>query len=119
MAKMKAVKRRPFLSSDQKAVLSRLKIELDDLLHQDLRRVVLFGSRARGDAEADSDLDVAIIVNDLTRKRKRQILDVVTDLELRYLAPVSTFILSSEDFERLRSRERRIARDIEQEGIAI
>jgi len=107
------------LTSDQKAVLNRLKVELGDLLRQDLQRLVLFGSRARGDADEDSDLDVAIVVDRLTRQRKRQILDVVTDLELRFLAPVSTFILSSEEFERLRSRERRIVRDIEQEGIAI
>lgn len=33
-----------------------------------LSSVVLFGSRARGDAEPDSDMDVLVIVDDLTEK---------------------------------------------------
>jgi len=33
-----------------------------------LHSVVLFGSRARGDAEHDSDMDVLVIVDDLAEK---------------------------------------------------
>ena len=34
------------------------------------RRVILFGSRARGDARADSDWDVMIVVDDTTRQEQ-------------------------------------------------
>src|SRR5690242_1393065 len=34
-------------------------------------KVVLFGSRARGDARPDSDLDVMVVFNDLPREAKR------------------------------------------------
>jgi predicted nucleotidyltransferase len=33
-----------------------------------IHSIVLFGSRARGDAEIDSDMDVLVIVDDLTKK---------------------------------------------------
>ena len=40
-----------------------------------LRSVVLFGSRARGDAEPDSDMDVLVIVDDLTERDEDYISD--------------------------------------------
>jgi len=33
-----------------------------------LNSIVLFGSRARGDSESDSDMDVLVVVDDLTEK---------------------------------------------------
>ncbi len=35
-----------------------------------IHRVVLFGSRARGDAEPDSDMDVLVVVDDLTEEKE-------------------------------------------------
>lgn len=39
---------------------------LDEIYGGRIERVVLFGSRARGDAEPDSDYDVAVFLRDLT-----------------------------------------------------
>jgi predicted nucleotidyltransferase len=81
--------------------------------------MVLFGSMARGDYHDESDVDVAIIVRGLTRKLKSQILDEVAKLELEHHMPVSVLVLSDEEFNRLKKRERRIALDIEREGIPL
>jgi uncharacterized protein len=43
-------------------VLRRLKAELERLYGDRLERVLLFGSRARGDARPDSDWDVAVFL---------------------------------------------------------
>ncbi|SRR6266496_2030959 len=43
-----------------------------------ISRVVLFGSRARGDARRDSDYDVAVFVSDL--KNPREINHVLADI---------------------------------------
>jgi len=45
-------------------VLRRFRIALDALYGERLERVVLFGSRARGDARSDSDYDVAVFLLD-------------------------------------------------------
>ena len=86
---------------------------------ENMVKLVLYGSRARGDYERESDLDVAIIVRGLTRELKKRILDAVADIEVKYLTPLSTLILSEEEFEFLKKRERRIALDIEREGIPL
>jgi predicted nucleotidyltransferase len=46
-------------------VLQRFKAALEGIYGSRIERVVLFGSRARGDARADSDYDVAVFLRDL------------------------------------------------------
>lgn len=45
--------------------LSRFRAALDEMYGDRIERVVLFGSRARGDARADSDYDVAVFLKEL------------------------------------------------------
>jgi predicted nucleotidyltransferase len=49
------------MTTREAEVLSQLKAKLQKRLP--LSRLVLFGSRARGDADPDSDLDVLVILN--------------------------------------------------------
>lgn len=108
----------PIFSTEEDAALWELKDSLKDFLG-DRIRLILFGSKARGDYDNESDIDIAVIVKDLSRARKNQILDRVADVELKYLTPLSTLVLSEDDFTSLKNRERRIAMDIEKEGIPL
>ena len=46
-------------------ILAKFRAALEDVYGSRIERVVLFVSRARGDAHADSDYDVALFLNDL------------------------------------------------------
>lgn len=46
-------------------ILREIRARLERLYGNRLARVVLFGSRARGEAQPDSDYDVAIFLRDL------------------------------------------------------
>ena len=46
-------------------ILIRFRRELDAMYGNRLDRVVLFGSRARGEARPDSDYDIAVFLKDL------------------------------------------------------
>jgi len=107
------------LSSEEQHVLQELKKTLEEGLGSQLVKIALFGSKARGDFDPDSDLDVAVVVRGLTRKLKNRIYNDVGELELEYLIPLSTFVISEEQFDFLKKRERRIALDIEREGIPL
>ena len=59
-------------------------------------RIILFGSRARGDAGPDSDVDLLVVMPLEGSKREKQ-------LELRlalydYMMPVDVIVTSPEDF---------------------
>jgi hypothetical protein len=68
---------------------------------------VLYGSRARGDVDPDSDVDVAIVVRDPGAQTRDRILDVVTAIEFDRNVPLSILILSQAEYGRLLRGERR------------
>jgi predicted nucleotidyltransferase len=45
-------------------VLARFRAAMAEIYGDRVERIVLFGSRARGDARPDSDYDVAVFIND-------------------------------------------------------
>jgi predicted nucleotidyltransferase len=71
-------------------VLARFRAALDELYGGRIERVVLFGSRARGDAHLDSDYDVAVFLRDLT-DRWREI-DRLAAIETDILTETGHFI---------------------------
>jgi predicted nucleotidyltransferase len=107
------------LTHEEKAALGEIKQRVQSIVGQRLQGIVLFGSKARGDFDPESDLDVAILVDGLDQETKRRIIDVVVDVEVKFLLVVSSLVLSWEDFQSLRARERRIAIDIESEGVSL
>jgi predicted nucleotidyltransferase len=60
----------------------RFRTALETMHGQRLERVVLFGSRARGDARKDSDYDVAVFLRDMPDRFKElyRPADLSTDL---------------------------------------
>ena len=48
---------------------------------QEVERIILFGSRARGDAQSRSDIDLAISAPTMTRRRWLEIVDLMEEAE--------------------------------------
>jgi len=71
-------------------VLSRVRLELDVMYGNDIERVVLFGSRARGEARADSDYDVAVFLKNLSDRWVA--LDQLASLRVRLLDDIGAFV---------------------------
>jgi uncharacterized protein len=76
-------------------ILKRLRAALDELYGERIERVVLFGSRARGEAVEDSDYDVAVFLKDLREgdlaNRWREF-DRLADLRSKILSDTGAFI---------------------------
>jgi predicted nucleotidyltransferase len=64
-------------------ILTRFRAALGEIYGDRLERVVLFGSRARGDSEADSDYDVAVFLREMPDRWLE--LDRLADLRLKFL----------------------------------
>src|ERR1700758_1394307 len=63
-------------------ILRRFWAALNEIYGERIDRVVLFGSRARGDARPDSDYDVAVFLKDLDNfgQEARRIAEIETDI---------------------------------------
>ncbi len=69
--------------------------------------------------DCHADIDIAIIVRSLSKELKNEIFNQVAEIELKYLRSISSIIFSETEFNRLKERERRVALDIESEGILL
>lgn len=83
-----------------------------------LAGVRLFGSWARDEATPDSDVDVCILVEKLTRAEKIEVFDRVAELGWQTGLPLSALVMDTDEFDRLRRLEARLALDIDREGIS-
>jgi len=71
-------------------ILRRIRASLRAMYGDRIERLVLFGSRARGDARADSDYDVAVILEDLTDRWRE--FHRLADLRIEILVETSAFL---------------------------
>lgn len=69
------------------------------VLKDELAEVFLYGSRARGDEQADSDWDVLILTSHVVNSNfKREIRNQLFNIGLKYAACISSIILNKQDW---------------------
>lgn len=63
-------------------ILARFRAALAEAYGDGVERVILFGSRARGDARTDSDYDIAVFLHDLPDRWQEvdRLADIGTDI---------------------------------------
>jgi predicted nucleotidyltransferase len=71
-------------------ILAKFRAALTEMYGDRLERVVLFGSRARGDAHPDSDYDIAVFLRDMDDRFKE--MDRLTDITTAILYDTGEFI---------------------------
>jgi predicted nucleotidyltransferase len=104
------------------SAVERLRAVLQARFGARLRDVVLYGSHARGTAHEESDVDVFVVVDDLTSEesgaiaRMAYFVDAEAGHEWAGLEPLAMSTAHAED---LRQRERLLLRDIDREGLRL
>ena len=86
-------------------LLAELRNRFEALYGPRLVRLVLFGSQARGDAEAGSDIDVLVVLEEPVKPGEeiRRTLDAVVEMSLENNTVFSCVFVSRERFENERS----------------
>ena len=79
----------------------------------------LFGSHVRASAHEDSDVDVAVVLNEARWAVRREVIDLAADIGLEHDLLLSPTVFDRETWERWRSQDRPLVRDIETEGIRL
>lgn len=110
-----------WLTNVEREAILRFKRGLATLPATVVQRLILFGSRARGEGHEGSDLDLAVILSGNEGPYWRQIVDLATELNLEYeyRIRISPLIVSQAKLLELWDRERAIAHAILAEGIEV
>lgn len=81
--------------------------------------VVLFGSRARGDAEPDSDMDVLVVVDGLTEDMEDYISECAWEAGFERGIVLVPVVFSRNDWENGPERYSLLAEAIKSEGVSL
>lgn len=104
------------------ASLERFRASLEVRFGERLKQVVLFGSQARGGVHEDSDVDVLVVIDELTPRERSEVFDLAHDadaVDRENWAGLAPLVWSTARLEELRARELLIVKDIDAEGIAL
>ena len=63
-----------------------------------VKEIILYGSVARGTATSESDIDIAVILDDYTDKMHDEMIEFVVDLELKYNNVISVLPIYNKQF---------------------
>jgi predicted nucleotidyltransferase len=105
------------LAPVERAALAAFVLAARGALAADLRRLAVYGSRARGDQHPDSDIDVLAVVAGDGRAARHRLRRLAAELNLQHDTSLAVLVLSELEWAGLRDRERRLALDVEREGI--
>ncbi len=102
-------------------VIRRVILEEAEKLGVSVERIVLFGSRARGDYREDSDYDILVVVrNKLSRKVK---IDLSVNISSRLIdeihAPVDVIVVSETSWRKYRSAPGTVLYSAGKEGVLV
>ncbi len=79
--------------------------------------LILFGSRARGDADPDSDLDVLVIVDDLSPELEDYISECAWEAGFKYGIVLVPVVFTRNEWENGPERYSLLAEAIKSEGV--
>lgn len=107
------------LSDREKAALQEVQAALRTLYGKRLRSIVLYGSKARGDASEESDIDLLAVIEGMgSRFQERRRIHVLTvPIDLKYGVLVSVLPVEAEFYESVKIHP--FYRNVRSEGVAL
>ncbi|MDQ1317454.1 MAG: uncharacterized protein QG588_1106 [Candidatus Poribacteria bacterium] len=107
------------LTEKDQLALKKFKEAVTKALGNEFVELKLFGSKARGDAREDSDIDVLVITNSGNWRLSDVVYHIVTDILLDDEIDISPKVIGKEDYKRLYEKGYPFVKDVIRDGIVI
>ena len=107
------------LSPEEKAVIKAYGRALRIALGENIVRIVLFGSRARGEGNSKSDIDILIELKMSDNRIQDRIADITVDYMLKYDLPLAPVTYTEQQWETNKALGSLFVQNVEREGAVI
>jgi predicted nucleotidyltransferase len=105
------------LTANETTALARLKEELERV--PGFTQMRLFGSKARGDSDRESDIDVLVVLETCDRKTRNAIYDLCYDLSVDYSVVLAPVVYARAEFESELTQATPFYRVVAREGVPL
>ncbi len=89
------------LNESVSSAVKELKDSLDNLIHERLKKIILYGSYSHGDYDNESDVDILILAdlrNDEINKLNKKLDNLSADLSLKYNMVITPILKNINSF---------------------
>ncbi|MEW6367497.1 MAG: nucleotidyltransferase domain-containing protein [Acidobacteriota bacterium] len=104
------------LAENERAALNDFVVRLRQAYASQVVRVVLFGSKARGDSDAESDLDVLVVINSDDWRLHDQVVTLSSPVSVKHDALISPKVIGPSLYRRMRRLRSLFLENILREG---
>lgn len=103
----------------EQPIIEEFKRRVEQRFPRELVRLVLFGSKARGEATPESDVDLLAVIQSDNWRLGDEVRSVGYALELEHGVVLSIQVISRNHYERLRANGTQFFHVLEQEGVVV
>jgi predicted nucleotidyltransferase len=107
------------LSSAEHQAVHTFLARIRDELSVSTVTATVFGSRARGEGRPESDLDLLVVLERDDFATRRRIFDVAYEVYIETDIMIAPLVISRGALNTLKQSGRRLAREIERDGVPI
>ena len=106
---------------EAKTKLPELLDEVADSIKQvhPICTIILFGSYARGEQREDSDLDICVLVPELTYRRADMEIDAACAIRRGFPLPIDLSLYTFDEFEEKSKKKYLLQYDIKKDGVVL
>ena len=79
----------------------------------------VFGSRARGDSDDYSDMDLYVLVENMDKDLEQRIRDIIWEVGFENFTVISPLLFTKDEIENTPLRSSQIVRNINEDGVRI
>ena len=99
-------------------IIKEFKARVEKIYGKRLKKIILYGSWARNKATEDSDIDLVVVIEGRIQAGKEidRMIDIITDINLKYMVLISVYPVSEKDYLTVKSP---LLMNVRKEGLLI
>jgi len=107
------------LTKKEKTALAEFRSRIDKLLGAKVSKILLYGSKARGDAKNSSDTDVLVVLKSQDFKDKLAVFDLAFDIMMDFGIDLSTAVISQSRWNKYQKTPTSFSYSVKRDAIEI
>jgi len=107
------------LSERERRAIEAFLERVRQVYPQRVKQMSLFGSKARGDSNADSDIDVLLIVDEEDWRFRHTISDIAADVSLAHDVLIGPWVIGQARWDEMRRHRFTLYENVQAEGVGL